>query len=89
MDMMYVSTRDAGEKATASQAILKGLAADGGLFVPEQLPGLGHFPENLRHGGGFHNEILGTLRQKQSSSPPPGGWMSVCQGHLFLQCGSL
>ncbi len=38
MDMMYVSTRDAGEKATASQAILKGLAADGGLFVPEQLP---------------------------------------------------
>ena len=29
-----------GEKATASRAILEGLAADGGLFVPEKLPAL-------------------------------------------------
>ena len=40
MDLLYKSTRGAGIKATASQAILKGLADDGGLFVPEQIPKL-------------------------------------------------
>ena len=29
MELMYASTRDANEKVTASQAILKGLANDG------------------------------------------------------------
>ena len=38
--MIYVSTRDGQERATASQAILKGLANDGGLFVPERIPAL-------------------------------------------------
>lgn len=39
-DMLYRSTRNKEEKATASQAILKGLAENGGLFVPEQIPAL-------------------------------------------------
>ena len=34
MDLIYTSTRNSDEKATASQAILKGLAGDGGVFVP-------------------------------------------------------
>lgn len=38
--MLYVSTRNDEEKVTASEAILKGLADDGGLFVPEQIPSL-------------------------------------------------
>lgn len=38
--MLYVSTRNHKEQATASQAILKGLADDGGLFVPEEIPAL-------------------------------------------------
>lgn len=38
--MLYVSTRNAEEKVTASQAVLKGLAENGGLFVPEQIPTL-------------------------------------------------
>lgn len=40
--MYYYSTRDKNRdiKLTASQAILKGLATDGGLFVPSQLPTL-------------------------------------------------
>ena len=33
MEVMYKSTRS-NETVTASQAILKGLASDGGLFVP-------------------------------------------------------
>lgn len=40
MEILYSSTRNASEKVTASQAILKGLADDGGLFVPEQIPTL-------------------------------------------------
>ena len=38
MSLFYRSTRDDNVKVTASQAILKGLAADGGLFVPESIP---------------------------------------------------
>lgn len=40
MELMYASTRDADERVTASQAILKGLANDGGLFVPTAIPAL-------------------------------------------------
>lgn len=40
MDLMYNSTRNAGNQVTASQAILKGLADDGGLYVPERIPEL-------------------------------------------------
>ena len=40
MDVMYSSTRNGDVKFTASQAILKGLADDGGLFVPDQIPAL-------------------------------------------------
>lgn len=38
MNLSYKSTRSSGEAVTASQAILKGLADDGGLFVPESVP---------------------------------------------------
>ena len=38
MNISYKSTRSSGEVVTASQAILKGLADDGGLFVPESVP---------------------------------------------------
>ena len=40
MDLLYSSTRNSEKKFTASQAILKGLADDGGLFVPESIPAL-------------------------------------------------
>ncbi|MDF7636859.1 threonine synthase [Leuconostocaceae bacterium ESL0958] len=38
--MQYVSTRGASERVTAAQAILRGLASDGGLFVPTEWPQL-------------------------------------------------
>ena len=40
MNLLYKSTRNADKTITASQAILKGLAEDGGLFVPTELPKL-------------------------------------------------
>lgn len=44
--MQYHSTRDRAHTATASEAILRGLAPDGGLYVPESLPRLS--PETLQ-----------------------------------------
>jgi len=38
MDILYRSTRSNCEPIQASQAIVKGLAEDGGLFVPTQIP---------------------------------------------------
>ena len=40
MDLLYKSTRSNDVAVTASQAILKGLADDGGLFVPGSIPAL-------------------------------------------------
>ena len=40
MSFLYRSTRNAEETATASEAILKGLAENGGLFVPDEIPAL-------------------------------------------------
>ena len=40
MELYYKSTRSKDKKVTASQAILKGLSDDGGLFVPESIPAL-------------------------------------------------
>ena len=40
MEVLYSSTRNKEKKVTASQAILKGLSEDGGLFVPDHIPAL-------------------------------------------------
>lgn len=40
MELIYNSTRNKEEKVTASQAILRGLAPDGGLYVPAFIPAL-------------------------------------------------
>ena len=48
MDIKYVSTRGDKEKVTASQAILRGIAPDGGLYVPETFPKLDKSLEELK-----------------------------------------
>ena len=40
MQIMYKSTRGGAEEVTASQAVLNGLAPDGGLYVPTSIPEL-------------------------------------------------
>lgn len=40
MEILYKSTRSDSTPVTASQAILKGLADDGGLYVPMEIPAL-------------------------------------------------
>ena len=38
--MRFISTRGGDSAANAAEAIVRGLAADGGLFVPERFPSL-------------------------------------------------
>ena len=47
MNLVYHSTRNSEETATASEAILKGLTSDGGLFVPDSIPKLNVLLEDL------------------------------------------
>ena len=46
-EILYSSTRGGEKGLTASQAILKGLAGDGGLFMPEVIPSFDFDPETL------------------------------------------
>ena len=47
MEVLYSSTRSKGVSVKASEAILKGLADDGGLFVPDHIPALDRSLEEL------------------------------------------
>ena len=40
MEILYKSTRDSSKSVSASYAIIKGIAEDGGLFMPNQFPSL-------------------------------------------------
>ena len=39
-NLVYIGTRDKNIQATASQAILKGICSDGGLYLPREIPKL-------------------------------------------------
>lgn len=45
--MEYISSRGQGKAVVGSKAILEGLAADGGLYVPKALPSLGNLKDIL------------------------------------------
>ena len=38
MDIIYKSTRGDAKEYKASAAVIKGIADDGGLFVPDRIP---------------------------------------------------
>lgn len=48
-DMIYKSTRGHDSSVTSSAAILRGIAPDGGLYVPSQIPKLGKEISELMH----------------------------------------
>lgn len=45
--MLYYSTRSSNKKVTSSEAIINGIAEDGGLYVPEYLPKIENLKELL------------------------------------------
>ncbi len=63
MEMFYHSTRDAGDSVTSKQAILTGIAPDGGLYVSDQL-GANRLDLGRVCAQGYHAtacDVLGTL----------------------------
>ena len=54
--MMYISTRNKNNRVSAPEAVLQGLAQDGGLFVPEEIPQLCFTKEELR--GIRYNDLV-------------------------------
>ena len=60
--MRYHSTRSLDQQLTSREAVLQGLAADGGLFVTDELPELHIDPASLTGGyAGAARRVLGTL----------------------------
>jgi len=47
MDIKYISTRGHAAHVSSSEAILAGIAPDGGLYVPEYMPSLGRSFKDL------------------------------------------
>ena len=45
--MLYESTRGSLHKRTGAQAVIRGIAEDKGLYVPEQIPALPFAPEAM------------------------------------------
>ncbi len=71
--LQYISTRGGGEPKTYSEALLEGLAVDGGLLVPERLPQSTR--RRSSHGGGLGyaelaTEVLGAVRHRHPARRP-------------------
>lgn len=60
--MLYKSTRGKGELVTASQAIVRGIAQDVGLYVPQEIPTLDRTLESL--GGMNYRELAFYIMKK-------------------------
>lgn len=62
MELLYRSTRNQDRTVTASEAILKGLAEDGGLFVPVEIPKLDVSMEKLK-GMSYQETAYAVMKQ--------------------------
>ncbi|HKW39596.1 MAG TPA: threonine synthase [Burkholderiales bacterium] len=68
--MRYVSTRGGAEPQPFTAILLEGLAADGGLFVPERFPRLGASELAAMRGKGYR-ELAFALLSKFADDIPP------------------
>lgn len=59
--ILYESTRGSGERVSSSRAILKGLAEDGGLYVPDHFPTI-DFPLDALSGMHYKETAFAILR---------------------------
>ena len=61
--MKYVSTRNAAEVLTASEAIVKGIAPDGGLYVPEKIPEFNLTMMGIMPGCTYQERVAAVIEQ--------------------------
>ena len=75
--MEFVSTRNInGEKFKASEAILKGLAPDGGLFIPEKMPQL---PSDYSISGGLWKAMYRAIAPFFEGDESEGELENICR----------
>jgi len=60
--MQYISTRGTAPKLSFEQAMMTGLARDGGLYVPEDIPGLSHAQIAAMAGQTFEEVAFAVMR---------------------------
>ena len=81
--MRYHSTRSLDQQLTSREAVLQGLAADGGLFVTDELPELHIDPASLAGGyAGAARRVLGTLLPDFSAEEIAGA-VEAAYGNTF------
>ena len=81
--MRYHSTRSLDQQLTSREAVLQGLAADGGLFVTDELPELHIDPASLTGGyAGAARRVLGTLLPDFSAEEIAGA-VEAAYGNTF------
>jgi threonine synthase len=78
--MRYVSTRDASHTATLDEAILRGIAPDGGLYVPESFPTVD--PEALAEARGLPEVAERLLAPFFEGSSLEGELREICESAL-------
>lgn len=78
--MRYHSTRSLDQQLTSREAVLQGLAADGGLFVTDELPELHIDPASLT-GGYAGAAAVCSVRFSQTSAPKksPAPWRRLTE----------
>ena len=75
--MKFVSTRDKeGKKYSFTEAALKGLAPDGGLFIPEEIPSLS---DEYTQEKGLAYEAYTILKPFFSGDESEGDLLSICK----------
>ena len=80
MDIMYKSTRGNSTEVTASQAILKGLADDGGLFVPVTIPKL---PVSLNDLAGRSYKEIAYIVMKEFLTDFTSDELKICINNAY------
>jgi len=83
--MNYYSTRDKNEKVNFAKAALTGLAPDGGLFVPEEIP---QYSEAVRSSLGtmdFRDIAFETIKPYVRDEIPDAGLADIVQSAYTFQ----
>ena len=76
--MKYVSTRGGSEPVTLSEAVRRGLAPDGGLYVPERFPAL--LPDALGDAQTLAEVAARLLEPFFAGDPLQGALDEICRG---------
>lgn len=71
MTMNYLSTRNKDLRMSASQAIAKGLAPDGGLLTPAVLPRLPSSAVETMRDMSYQQRMVYIMNSFWRASPPP------------------